>query len=134
MTALLPGIDIVRLEYSRSAVLGVMRLMGQPRFVTLEPPWLLNRRNASCIPTGSYFCERYVSSKLGLETFRIVGVPGRSGIAFHPGTIPDDTDGCVLLGMCYGDIRTPSICRSRTAFKKFMDNLHGVNTFHLSIQ
>ena len=133
MIASIPGIDLIRLEYSREAILGVLKIAGRPRFVTLEPPWYLNKRDLSCIPAGSYTCERYTSAKLGLETFKVLNVPGRSGIAFHPGVIPDHTDGCILVGLYYGEANTPSICRSKAAFKKFMDALHGIDAFRLNI-
>ena len=64
--------------------------------VTLERPWLQNKVNESCIPEGLYRCLR---DKMGrFQYFRLVGVPGRTGIEFHGGVRPAHSKGCILVG------------------------------------
>ena len=68
---------------------------------SLEPPWLNNRRNVSCIPDGTYRCLRHQSDKYG-SVWALQGVPRRSGILIHAGNVVDDTQGCILLGARIG--------------------------------
>ena len=50
---------------------------------TIELPWLLNRRNVSCIPAGRYRLLSRYTRKHGLHLC-VADVPGRSGILLHP--------------------------------------------------
>lgn len=123
---------------------------GQPLCLTLEDPWLDNRRNVSCIPTGSYLCKRKVSPKHG-ETFEVTGVPGRSAILFHAGNWAGDpgvasgpmaghTQGCILLGQSWGVPRIlgnehrVGVVTSTRAVAKFMEALREVNQFLLRVE
>jgi hypothetical protein len=89
-----------------------------------------------------YRCKRYKSRKHG-ETFIVKDVPGRSGVLFHAGNEAGDvghpsgdTDGCILLGdglllddAGYG----VGVAHSKKAMRRFLDTLHGKDTFLLSI-
>ena len=102
---------------------------------TLELPWKNNIPNESCIPVGTYRCERVKSEKFG-ETFILTDVPGRSGILFHCGnTVPKDTRGCILIGVgldCTD--RKPVLLASRAAMNTFRDMLSGFDSFNLVIE
>ena len=50
---------------------------------TIELPWKDNRKLVSCIPEGRYEMKKRYTPKRGWHLL-IVGVPGRSGILFHP--------------------------------------------------
>ncbi len=67
-----------------------------PLCLTLEPPWAFNQPFKSCIPAGVYKCTYNPSQYNG--TYVIQDVPGRSGIAFHTGSIVDDTEGSIIPG------------------------------------
>jgi hypothetical protein len=69
-----------------------------------------------------YEIERYYSKKFKKELYRINNVPGRSGIAIHPGTQVSNTEGCVLLGQYKQKLDGPSraIRNSGETFKTFM--------------
>lgn len=50
----------------------------------LELPWLDNERSVSCIPAGTYECERINHPKYG-HCWLVKNVPGRDGILIHIG-------------------------------------------------
>ena len=63
----------------------------------LELPWISNKRNVSCIPTGQY---NFIPWKRhGKPAFRVEYVQGRSGILIHIGNLISHTKGCILPGM-----------------------------------
>jgi len=103
---------------------------NNPICVTLELPWLNNQHNISCIPEGIYTAVRYMSPKRGYEVFELTNVPDRDAIEIHVGNYPKDTDGCILLGLEYGDCAVGS---SQLAFVKFMNKLVGVNQITLKV-
>ena len=75
---------------------------------TLERPWLANKTNVSCIPTGTYelkpraagtFFAR-AKERWGHEFgLHITGVPDRSLILAHWGSYIKNTKGCLLVGL-----------------------------------
>lgn len=100
--------------------------------VTLELPWRNNRRRVSCIPEGRYRVEWSRSGRFG-EVYRVLDVPGRSGILIHPGNwagdkfkrLKTDVEGCILLGAKRSTINNqPAVSSSKITlaqFVKFMD-------------
>ncbi len=123
--------------------------VGQPICVTLEDPWLDNKKNVSCIPAGVYLCKRKVSPKHG-ETFEVTGVPGRSAILFHAGNwagepgvasgpMAGHTQGCILLGQSFGVPRIMGnehrvgVVTSTRAVAKFMETLKEYDSFVLEV-
>lgn len=89
----------------------------QARFATLEPPWKDNSPNESCIPAGVYALRPRTSPKFD-EHLEVIGVPGRSYILVHRGNQPEDTSGCILIGMGHKDIDAdgkPDVFSSRAA-------------------
>lgn len=93
---------------------------------TLEPAWLGNRRNISCIPAGEYTCEFMPRSSSGKyrNVYHIVGVDGRTGILIHNGNLRRHTKGCVLLGTRSGRLGgRPAVLSSRTAMKRFVQDM-----------
>lgn len=64
---------------------------------TLEKPWKDNKSFISSIPAGVYDAIlRY--DKPDEWRIQLTNVPDRSGVQFHIGTIPKDTQGCILVG------------------------------------
>lgn len=72
--------------------------IGAPPIFTLELPWLDNRRNRSCIPTGTYTIAPYQSDKFQ-RAFEVKDVPNRSSILIHPGNRLSEIRGCILVGL-----------------------------------
>jgi len=92
-------------------------------FATLEPSWLNNERNISCIPPGTYIGEKRHSEKYGWHIL-ITGVPGRVLILLHFGNYRKNTKGCGLVGEMITKIDSDSlfdISNSRNSMKKLMD-------------
>ena len=105
---------------------------------TLERPDLNNQPDVSCIPTGTYTCKRGMHRLYGMtedfETFEVLNVPNRDKILFHSGNLPSDSKGCILLGTEEGMMHTQfAILNSRVAFRQFMAQNEGVDTFELVI-
>ena len=114
---------------SKHGTFGVLTIDGSPLCVTLEPYWRSNKRDISCIPTGSYDCEHFSSSKHP-NTYIVKNVEGRSNILFHVGNTINDTSGCLLLGSVFS---SNSIKSSRVAFNRFITMVGDVKGFKLII-
>lgn len=81
-------------------------------FVTLEPPWLNNAINKSCIPSGIYNVKPRWSPRYG-NHFIIENTSPRELVLFHignymasknPRTKKADSTGCILVGYSFVDI------------------------------
>jgi hypothetical protein len=122
-----------RISMTGKETFGVLMDDKIPFAVTLEPPENGNRTKVSCIPEGSYICERIISSKYG-NTFEVTDVNHRSNILFHWGNWVKDTEGCILLGTFYDILNDkPAIAISKKAFRKFLYRLKDVDEFALTI-
>lgn len=77
---------------------------------SLEPPWLNNEPNYSCIPEGIYRCVYTFSPAFKRYLYLVEDVPGRSGIRIHSGNLAGNRKkgllshsyGCILLGSWRG--------------------------------
>ncbi len=99
--------------------LGVLEFGGK-KFFVLEPPWRNNRRNESCIPDGEYVVE--VDNTGRWKYARVLDVPGRSAIEFHPGNTVKNTQGCLMPG--YGfSIKNEFLTYSTDATEDFQELL-----------
>jgi hypothetical protein len=80
-------------------------------------------KGKSAIPYGTYKFRVARSPKRGYLVIWIDGVPGFQAIQIHIGNKPEDTEGCILVGMEIGQT-LPSgmtIARSREAFGALME-------------
>lgn len=93
-------------------------------FCTVERPWLNNKRNVSCIPTGRYVChKRNATNAIKYQHILLEDVPDRSGIAIHKGNYVRNSEGCILVNNSFSDIDSDNIidgANSKIAFDKFM--------------
>ena len=110
---------------------------GKPFAVTLEPAWLNNLVDNSCIPSGDYLCKRVDSPKYG-DTFEITGVPGRTHVLFHWGNLEKNTKGCVLVAEKFGILGSDTaILQSRNSsgggFNEFLDIVKDRDDFWIRI-
>lgn len=70
----------------------------------LEPPDKDNQRSISCILEGEFdVVKEETSPGHDYPHFRVLDVPGRSGILWHGGNYFKDTLGCYLPGDSFGD-------------------------------
>ena len=86
-------------------------------------------KGKTAIPRGTYrvrlrvsprFKDRYWTKKYGGRVPYLEGVPGFSGVCIHVGNTPEDTEGCILVGMLHSGIRG-HIFDSALAFEELMD-------------
>jgi len=125
---------IKRIAETLNATFGVLIHDGVPFAVSLELPWLENRRDISCIPVGTYICKRYQSNTHG-DTFRIMDVPDRGCILFHIGNRVRETKGCTLVGEKYGKLYgEDAILASGDGFREMMSYLEDVDEFTLTVK
>lgn len=102
---------------------------------TMELPWKNNDRNVSCIPEATYVCIREAyTEKHPYPHFRIMDVPGRSGILIHKITYVKDLRGCVGVGQAFADLNKDGvldIVRSTIALQELYDDMP--DAFNLTI-
>lgn len=107
----IPSVLLTRFQTGREGTFGAMLLPRAKHLVSGEPPRKGNRKNVSCIPTGTYLCQLVESPRFGLVP-RIMDVPGRTNIEMHPGNLVGDTEaglvsdsaGCILPGLRLGKL------------------------------
>jgi hypothetical protein len=102
---------VISRRYEIIQTLGGLFVFDKDRCIldvkTIELPWRDNIRQESCIPAGSYKCERINHPKFG-HCWIVMNVPNRDGILFHIGNfasgIKIDTEGCIMPGLRFIDI------------------------------
>lgn len=115
-----------------------------PLFVTMEEAQRSNKKNVSCIPTGTYNVQRYSSEKRP-NSWQVMNVPNRDAILLHVINTEKDTQGCIGLGMEFGFIdakddqsgkieKQPAILRSSEAISKFNNMMKDEESFYLIIK
>lgn len=106
-------VELQRLYHSELSTQGLLSINGVSKFNTLEPP----SQSGMLIQVGTYHCVKNMSPRLGYVCPEILNVPGHTGERIHIGNFPDDTIGCVLIGL----YRFPDeVTQSETAFHQFM--------------
>jgi len=90
---------------------------------TLEKPWLGNAPLISSIPDGTYGgILRYDhADKWRIE---LTGVPGRTHVQIHTGNTPDNSEGCILVGLKLGGDMC-SVVDSRAAYAALRTAFYG---------
>lgn len=75
----------------------------------------------TAIPDGEYQVIIDFSPRFKTELPHILDVPGFEGIRIHPGNVPEDTHGCILVGRYVGTDN--AVKQSRMAFEELMELL-----------
>ena len=108
-------IKIKRISNTEYGTFGVLLKNDVPLMVTLERLPMHNQTNISCIPTGCYECEKITSEKHG-KCIAVKNVPDRTNIQIHAGNQLKETEGCILVGLSYGNVfNTYGVVKSRDA-------------------
>lgn len=125
---------LIRDDIRSNCIRGTLLIAGT-HFDILERPWAGNRRNESCIPSGTYaasFLERSSSGKYR-DVFWLRQVPGRSAILIHNGNTVAHSRGCLIIGKRRGIlVGKPAVLNSRTALGE-LAALTGHKDFTLTI-
>lgn len=86
---------VIARRYEASQTLGSFIVFDQDQVAlsvkSLELPWLDNERSISCIPAGTYDCERIQHPKYG-HCWLVKNVPSRTGILIHTGNYASERD------------------------------------------
>jgi len=115
---------------------GVLKWADRPApfALSLENPWLDNKTNVSCIPSGDYKCLPFNSPTHG-KTFIVTDVPGRTFILFHRGNTHLHTAGCVLIGEQFEYLDgIPAITHSRKGWDEFWSRAKDLTEIDLVIR
>jgi hypothetical protein len=75
-------LELIR-AYHPGGTNGEIQYEGQKVCLSIELPWLNNKRRVSCIPEGRYEIRRRFTEKRKHHLI-LVGVPGRDAILIHP--------------------------------------------------
>lgn len=109
-----------RLETTKEHTLGLLSI-GRSTLYVLERPWLNNKSNVSCIPTGTYNLRYIPRSSSGRykRVYLLTPVSKRSGILIHTGNLVRHSKGCLLVGTRPGYIKSKrAVFNSRSALNK----------------
>ena len=70
---------------------------------SLEPPKQPDHRGIKCIPAGVYKVIIEYSPRFKRDMPRLLGVPGwpNDDVLLHWGNYPDNSEGCILVGMTH---------------------------------
>lgn len=113
---------------------GLMIARGE-EFHIIERPWINNKNQISCIPSGLYeasFLKRSTSGKYQ-NVYHIKNVPNRKGILMHNGNFVWHSKGCLIIGKRRGIIKGEiAVLNSRTALFEFVE-LMEKEDFYLNI-
>lgn len=105
---------LVRVAENNGATKGALCFNNEPELLTLELPYRDNEPQISCIPDGRYKASLQFSQRFQRPLFRVLNVPGRTGILFHAGNTVDDIEGCILVGVRYGHLNgKPAVLNSQ---------------------
>ena len=126
--------QLYRYKQTSQHTLGIFVIDGQA-FYTIERPWLNNRKNESCIPTGEYtvnFMARSGSGKYR-NVYHLQNVKNRGGILIHNGNLVSHSRGCIILGTRPGVLGNhTAVLNSKSGMKK-LNRITGTKPFILRI-
>jgi hypothetical protein len=110
-------------------------MVNDYHLTSLELPWRQNKRDISCIPHGIYLCKRHESKD---NAFRVLDVPGRSGILIEIGNHYHESKGCIFIGTGFmsniSDGKTTGIASSTPALTLLDAVLGDEDCFHLTVR
>jgi hypothetical protein len=91
-------ITLQRETFTDTSTMGEMFLEdGSFKCFTLELP-SKDGMPGSCIPPGEYPVWIEHSPRFARDMLHLQDIPNRSSILIHWGNVPDDTEGCILVG------------------------------------
>jgi len=112
--------EIKRDTYTDNSTMSELWLDGEFECYMLEPRKDQSKGKPYCIPAGTYQVTVDFSHRFGMLTPHVNNVPGFTGIEWHPGNYPTDTEGCALVGSIK---ETDFVGNSRATFAALMMKL-----------
>jgi hypothetical protein len=117
-------LKLERKWFTERSSIGELFLDDQWECYTLEDPVQpvgVKISGDTAIPEGTYTVIINWSNRFKRLLPLLVGVPGFEGIRIHVGNVPEDTEGCILVGQARGD---DIIYRSARAFGALFEKLY----------
>jgi len=124
-------IDVNRVQLDSDCTIGEMTVDGVFEAFTLEdvvrPAGAPKVYGQTAIPAGRYEVTITFSPHFQRQLPLLLNVPGFEGIRIHPGNVPADTDGCILVGQ---GRNAKSISASRAAFDALFPKIQAAVAAH----
>lgn len=129
-------LELNRFGEIHQATIGVLLINKEFFSYTLERPWLNDKNDISCIPTGIYTVKLTESARFKRVLPQILMPVGskRTGIRMHSASYVSELEGCVSCGYEY--YLTPSkvvLTRSRDAIKDLISRMSEESVITLRI-
>lgn len=126
---------LIRVAIDLKGAFGVLLHENLPSVVTLERTYNLSIRGyETIIQEGIWRCDRTTYFKGGYKTFEI-HIPNHTRILFHRGNIEEDSEGCILIGKSFNDLKSqPGIANSNIGFGEFMWLTRNLEEFQLEVK
>lgn len=125
---------IVRRIHTPKSTIGDLSLNNEFFCFTLEDTARYQGekvKGKTAIPEGVYNVELTMSNRFKKVMPLLLNVEGFTGIRIHKGNYPEDTDGCILVGMTRDG--EDSIQRSKVAYDMLMARLTKADKITLTI-
>jgi hypothetical protein len=88
-----------RVHSDEDDTLGLLYIDGNLFGFVVEDPYHKEKiPGKTRIPAGTYKIALTYSPKFKKNMWELLNVPKFTGIRIHPGTIPEDTEGCIMVG------------------------------------
>jgi hypothetical protein len=112
---------VKRLEFSDDSTIGELSVDGQFECYTLEDKVRpVKIKGKTAIPAGQYEVVINFSQRFQKPLPLLLNVPNFEGVRIHPGNIPENTEGCILVGETKG---VDCIGQSKAAFARLFEKM-----------
>lgn len=88
----------------------------------------------TAIPRGTYEVVLSMSNRFKKILPEVLEVPGYTGIRIHSGNKPEDTEGCILVGLKNDKVDDDWVGSSKLALKNLMDVLEKDNSGIITLE
>lgn len=88
----------------------------------------------TAIPRGTYEVVLSMSNRFKKILPEVLEVPGYTGIRIHSGNKPEDTEGCILVGLKNDKVDDDWVGSSKLALKNLMDILEKDNSGIITLE